>query len=92
VGDDIADRIFSYAMGLGEARTKDAETIEELVALAGNDRRPLREALKRTKALAAASVADLDEERDDAAPPEAAALVASRLLAEALESLDARSG
>jgi hypothetical protein len=90
VGDDIADRIFSYAMGLGEARTKDAETVEELVALAGNDSRPLREALERTKALAAELAAGPGEERDDEAPPEAAALVASRILAEALESLGAR--
>jgi hypothetical protein len=87
VPDDSGDRIYNYAMGLAEARVKHVDAVEELVALAGNRPEPLREALERTKEEVAATAERPSEGTDDTGPPEAPALLASRLLAEALESL-----
>ena len=79
-----ADRIYNLAKGLGEARVKDADAVEQLVRLAGGDRDAIEKALGLARAEVKAHEATPDAATDDSGPPQAPALLAQRLLEEAL--------
>ncbi len=86
--DEGTDRVYNYAMGLAEARIKDAEAIQELVRRAGGRPESLRAALERTRSAVDEAVGSPSVAVEETEPPEAPALLASRLLAEALELLE----
>jgi hypothetical protein len=85
--DERVDRIYNYAMGLAEARVKQSEALEELVTLAGGRPEPLRAALERMTKTVDERAGEPSPGTEDTGPPEGTALLASRLLAEAVESL-----
>jgi hypothetical protein len=89
VADEGIEQLYNYAMGLAEARSKDSDAVQELVERAGGRPELLRAALEKVRSTLDDAVEQPSEGTDDAGPPEAPALLASRLLAEALESLDA---
>ncbi len=83
-----ATQIYNLARGLGEARVKNSQAVQELVALAGGRREPLEEALQQARAAVKAQEATPDPATDKSGPPQAPALLASRLLEEALALVD----
>lgn len=91
MSDDLTYRVYAHAMGLGEAMTKSASGVEELVSIAGGDREVLEGALRRAES-EAIEEADRPEEptsapESDAPISDAPALLARRLLADALEQV-----
>ncbi len=92
MGDDLVQRVYAHARGLGEALSSHAGAIDELLEVAQRD----RDALVRSLELAEQEVGRTEEERSaavgDEGPPVAPALLASRLLRDAIAELDSQNG
>ena len=84
-----SDRIYNYAMGLAEARVKNADAVEELIGLSEGRAEILRSALDRARAELESAVERPSAGTEDTGPPEAPALLATRLLEEALVAMGA---
>lgn len=91
MSDDSAHRVYAHAMGLAEAMTKSSSAVEELITVAGGDRRVLEGALRRAESEAREESAGpgdpVSAPESDAPISEAPALLARRLLTEALDHM-----
>jgi hypothetical protein len=88
--DVSVEQLVQHAMGLAEGMSKSEDAVGELIELAGGRRNVLEEARDRAeqegRAIAARDTPVTPE--SDMEIPEATALLAGRLLAEAAESCD----
>ena len=84
MGGEEAHRIYMLAKGVGEARVKHADVVRQLVALADGRREAIDEALQLARAEVKARETTPDAATGDTGPPQAPALLATRLLEEAL--------
>ena len=78
------DRVLNHALGLAGALTQEAEAVRELIAVSEQDRALLAEALERVKDEIERVRSRPSPATDDSGPPEAPALLAQRLLQEAI--------
>lgn len=96
MNEDAVRRVYAHAMGCAEAMSKDSSAVAELIAVAEQRRDVLQKALERAETEAGREERRRTEGGDDAsteAPwPEAPALLATRLLRQALDDLGAREG
>ena len=86
-----AELVFRHARGLGEGMIKTATAVNELLVVADRDREVIAAALERARSEAGAEADDATESsqpNSDAPGPQAPALLAARLLEQALEQLD----
>ncbi|HYY44944.1 MAG TPA: hypothetical protein VE975_07115 [Actinomycetota bacterium] len=90
MNDDLAYRLYLHAKGLGEAMAKHNRAVAELLSLAEGNRNVLEAA--RGYARSDAAQAQAQPASDDVEDtPEAPALLALRLLEEAIEQLSAEA-
>ena len=89
MSDDSSSRVYRHAMGLAEAMTKDSSAVDELVAVAGSDREVLEGALRHAESEAQKETQEpsspISAAASDAPISDAPALLARRLLRQALE-------
>lgn len=87
------DLVYRHARGLGEGMTKASTAVHELLMVADRDEPTLRAALQKARTEASEETAEAtgeDSPDDSDAPgPQAPALLAVRLLEQALEELHA---
>jgi hypothetical protein len=89
MSDDPGHRVYIHAMGLAEAMTKATSGVDELVTVAGGDEEVLEAALQRAESEAQSEAGEVNEPvsdgGSDAPASDAPALLARRLLRQALE-------
>ena len=84
MGEEDARALYRAAKGLGEARVKHSEAVERLVELAEGREELVEEALQLCRAEVRDEEATPDAATGDTGPPQAPALLAARLLEDAL--------
>lgn len=78
------NQVLNHAKGLAGALTQEAEAVRELIAISEQDRVLLSKALKRLEDEIEHVRSQPSPATDDSGPPEAPALLAQRLLREAI--------
>lgn len=89
--DETVRRVRTVAVGLGEAMTKDAEAVRQLVTVSGGDVRVLERALEHVEAQAGGDDREPTTGTSAEGAPEAPALLAVRLLREAIAEVRGES-
>ena len=84
--DDVVGRVLVTAKGYGEALATHHHSVQQVLALAGHDRSVLEAARDRARAEGEAAATESEAVVD--VVPEASALVAFKLLDEAIAELD----
>lgn len=84
--------VYAHAMGLAGAMAKGEDAVRELVERAGKDRAVLASARRRTEIEAARAEGREDDAVGDEGPPGAPALLAARLLDEAIQLVEENRG
>ncbi len=87
VDNDLVDRVYTTAKGYGEALATHHSSVQQVLAVAGHDRRVLEAARERAHAEGEGAARQPTTGVSDVVD-EASALVASRLLDEAIAELD----
>jgi hypothetical protein len=93
MSEGASELVYRHARGLGEGMTKTSTGVNELLMVADRDRAVLEAALERARRDAREEVVDASEEdspdASDAPGPQAPALLAAKLLEQALAELGA---
>ncbi len=92
MNDPRVDSVYNLAMGFGSALIQHSEAVDELVSAAKRDRGVLEEAHRRIHREAAEAAAEETAAVAGEEVPEAPALLATRLLADAIEELEGEAG
>lgn len=91
MSDPRAERVYTLAMSFGTALTQHSGAIDELIAAAEEDVDVLEQVRRRIDKEIENAAREPTTGVNDMGPPEAPALVASRLLRDAVEDLEARA-
>jgi hypothetical protein len=90
MSETLSERLYHHAMGLAQAMTQHGAAVDELLVIADRDEAALRSARSRTSAKAADAISSLSDAGDEADEPQTVALVATRLLDDAISRLTRR--
>jgi hypothetical protein len=89
MSDERVNQVVRHALGLAGALSQEVEAVDELMEVAERDGVLLTQALKRVDEQIERVSAEPSRATDDTGPPEAPALLARRLLQEAIALTEA---